>query len=143
MDWSSGFPFSVSSGRQTLWPLVTTRALFNGDPTKVGQVREGGSSVTYFSEAEKALFSTPAPGQHGAGRNIFTGPGFFQTDFGLHKNFTLTERVRLEFRAEMFNVFNNANFNPPAVNTSAATFGVISTVRVPPRIMQMAAKLYF
>jgi hypothetical protein len=143
IDWSSGYPFSVSSGRTTLWPGVTTNALFNGDPTKVGKVVKGGNAVTYISDEDKAKFSVPAPGQFGAGRNIFTGPGFFQTDFGLHKVFPIRERVRLELRGEFFNLFNTPNFNPPNATSTAGAFGVISTLRVPPRIVQLAGKIYF
>ena len=142
-DWSSGYPFTVSSGRTTLWPGITTRALFNGDPTKVGKLVKGGNTVTFIDDADKAKFSVPAPGQAGAGRNIFTGPGFFQTDFGLHKTFQVRERVRLELRGEFFNVFNTPNFNPPNATSTAGAFGVISTLRVPPRIVQLAGKVYF
>ncbi len=143
IDWSSGFPFGVSSGRTTLWPGVTTRAIFSGDPTSVGQLVKTGSAVTYIADADKAKFTVPDPGEFGSGRNIFTGPGFFQADFGLHKNFTLTERIRLEMRGEAFNVFNNANFSQPNATSTAGAFGVISTLRVPPRILQLAAKIYF
>ncbi|MBI3698786.1 MAG: TonB-dependent receptor [Acidobacteria bacterium] len=143
IDWSSGYPFSVSSGRTTLWPGVTTTAIFNGDPTQVGKLVKGGNSVTYFTTEEKSRFSAPAPGQFGAGRNIFTGPGFFQTDLGLHKSIPVRESIRVELRGEAFNVFNTPNFNPPNVTSTSASFGVISTLRVPPRIIQVAAKLYF
>ncbi len=143
VDWSSGFPYTVGTARGTQWPGIATRALYNGDPTAAGTLAKGGSTVTWFTEQEKAQFSMPAPGQHGGGRNIFTGPGFFQTDFSLHKTIPVTERVRVELRAEVFNLFNNANFNGPNATSTSASFGVISSLRVPPRIMQMAAKIYF
>ena len=143
IDWSSGYPFDVSSGRGTLWPGITTRAIFTGDPTQVGKLVKGPNSVTYLNPEEKAAFLVPGPGEHGSGRNIFTGPGFFQTDFALHKIIPVTERIRVELRGEAFNLFNNANFNPPNATSTAASFGVISSVRVPPRIVQLAAKLYF
>ncbi|MEK7407680.1 MAG: TonB-dependent receptor [Acidobacteriota bacterium] len=143
IDWSSGYPFSVSSGRSTLWPLVTTNAVFTGDPTKVGKLEKRGGTVTYLTEEEKTRFSVPAPGQYGAGRNIFTGPGFFQTDFALHKNIPVGERIRVDLRGEAFNVFNNQNFSQPTANSTSSSFGVISTLRVPPRILQLAAKVSF
>ena len=77
------------------------------------------------------------------GRNIFTGPGFFQTDFALHKTFAIKERVRFELRGEAFNVFNNVNFSQPTNTLTSASLGVISSVRVPPRILQIAAKISF
>ncbi|MBL8173725.1 MAG: TonB-dependent receptor [Bryobacterales bacterium] len=143
IDWSSGYPFTVSSGRTTLWPGVTARAEFQGDPTAVGKLSKEGNAVNWFTASEIAQFGVPDVMGYGAGRNIFTGPGFFQMDLGLHKNFRLTERVRFELRGEAFNVLNNQNFNPPNVTSTAASFGVISTLRVPPRIMQIAAKIVF
>jgi hypothetical protein len=143
VDWSSGYPYSVASGYQTIFPLVGSRAVFNGDPTAVGSLVKGGSAVTWLSDADKAKFSNPAVGAYGAGRNLFTGPGFFQTDMALHKAISITERFKLELRGEAFNVFNNVNFGQPNATASAAAFGVISATRVPPRILQVAAKLSF
>jgi outer membrane receptor protein involved in Fe transport len=48
------------------------------------------------------------------GRNSLIGPGTAQMDFGLTKNNALSERVRLQFRAEAFNLLNRANFASPA-----------------------------
>ena len=58
-------------------------------------------------------FCIPAPGQNGAGRNIFTAPSYWNVDFGFIKTFQLTERVKLQFRTEMFNAFNHTNFDNP------------------------------
>jgi hypothetical protein len=55
----------------------------------------------------------------------------------------LGEASNLEFRAEFFNAFNTAQFSSPGTNVSAATFGVISSTSVSPRIVQMALKLNF
>ena len=145
IDWSSGYPGTVTTGRFTIFPNVnvSTSAGFNGDPTKIGRVIKGGSSVTYLTDGEKAQFYMPQVGEYGAGRNIFTGPGFFQTDFALHKMFPFTERIKLEIRGEAFNVFNNVNFSQPNATSTSASFGVISSTRVPPRILQVAAKISF
>jgi hypothetical protein len=143
IDWSSGYPFSVSSGVGTLYPNVTMNAAFTGDPTAIGSLVKGASSVTYLSATEKAQFSRPGVGEFGAGRNIYTGPGFFQTDFALHKAFAIKERFKAELRGEAFNVFNNVNFSQPNATQTSASFGVISSVRVPPRILQIAAKVSF
>jgi hypothetical protein len=143
IDWSSGYPFSVSSGRFTLYPDVATNGNFSGNPTAIGGTVKGGSAVTYLSTTEKAQFSYPGLGDFGSGRNIFTGPGFFQMDFALHKTFPIKERIRFELRGEAFNVFNNVNFSQPNATLNSASFGVISSVRVPPRILQVAAKVSF
>jgi hypothetical protein len=71
-----------------------------------------------------AAFSIPAPGQFGnLGRWALHGPGLVQWDFTLQKQFSVTERVNLEFRSEFYNIFNRANFaNPPArLNNSLGT----------------------
>jgi carboxypeptidase family protein/TonB-dependent receptor-like protein len=58
-------------------------------------------------------FCIPAPGQNGAGRNIFTAPGYWNVDFGFIKTFAITEQVKIQFRTEMFNAFNHTNFDNP------------------------------
>jgi hypothetical protein len=61
-----------------------------------------------------SLFVSNAVGTFGnSGRNILLGPHSFNTDLGVIKNTNLTDRVKLQFRAEFFNVFNNVNFNSP------------------------------
>jgi hypothetical protein len=62
-----------------------------------------------------AAFSNPGDGVFGnAGRNILRGPGFAQVDFSVFKNTRLTETSSLQFRAEIFNLFNHANFADPS-----------------------------
>lgn len=63
-----------------------------------------------------AAFTIPRPGEFGnLGRWALHGPGLTQTDLTLQKRFALAERVSLEFRSEVYNLFNRANFaNPPA-----------------------------
>jgi len=63
-----------------------------------------------------AAFTIPRPGEFGnLGRWALHGPGLSQFDLTLHKRFAVTERVSIEFRSEIYNLFNRANFaNPPA-----------------------------
>ena len=72
-----------------------------------------------------AAFSIPAPGTYGnLLRNALKGPTFHQFDLTFQKKFMLTERVNMEFRSEIYNLFNKANFsNPPATlpNTLTST----------------------
>jgi len=84
------------------------------------------------------------------GRNAFTGPRFFNTDFSIIKNTKITERFNLQFRADFFDIFNQANFGNPGLNTqSPANFGVITATRFPTgdsgssRQLQFALKLMF
>jgi hypothetical protein len=61
----------------------------------------------------------------------------------LFKNTQLTERLRLQFRAEAFNVFNRVQFGNPAPNITLATFGQITTQANLPRDLQLALQLLF
>ena len=75
-------------------------------------------------------------------RNIMRGPGFANFDLGLMKNFAVTERTSLQFRAEAFNVLNRPNFGIPVANLNASNFGAITSASSP-RIIQFALKLSF
>jgi hypothetical protein len=74
------------------------------------------------------------------------GPGFQRWDVSVFKNFAISERIRLQFRAESFNVFNHTNFQGVAATlgttTGASAFGRITSTR-DPRIIQLGLKLYF
>lgn len=58
-------------------------------------------------------FCIPPPGQNGAGRNIFTAPGYWNLDLGLIKQFPINEKWKLQFRMELFNALNHPNFDNP------------------------------
>ncbi|MGB8509584.1 MAG: hypothetical protein WCD76_14450, partial [Pyrinomonadaceae bacterium] len=71
-----------------------------------------------------AAFATPAPGTFGnLPRNALRGPGFTQFDFVMNRRFPVTERMNVELRTEVFNIFNHTNFaNPSAtLNNSLGT----------------------
>jgi hypothetical protein len=82
-----------------------------------------------------AAFAVPAPGTFGdAGRNIALGPALYQLDMGLAKQVAVTERLALQFRWEVFNIFNRAQYGQPSGDvTVPAQFGVItSTINTTP-----------
>lgn len=89
-------------------------------------------------------FNVDVPdGRHGnAGRNTILGPAFKNLDFGLHKDFLIREQIRLQFRGEFFNIFNQTNFAPPDTNYNDDTVGQILSTRGP-REIQLALKLIF
>jgi hypothetical protein len=90
-----------------------------------------------------AAFGPQALGTEGdSPRRWFHGPGLNNWDFALLKNTALTERVNLEFRAELFNVFNHTQFNTPLGLTGSASFGEV-TSDTGPRIGQLSLKLSF
>jgi len=68
-----------------------------------------------------AAFSIPLPGQFGdVARNALRGPSFNQFDLVLNKRFALTESINIEFRTEIFNIFNNTNFAVPSTTLNNA-----------------------
>jgi outer membrane receptor protein involved in Fe transport len=75
-----------------------------------------------------------------AGRGLISGPAFSNTDFSVLKNFQIRERMRLQFRSEMFNVFNQVNFYNPDTTETDGTFGQILGAS-PGRVIQFALKL--
>ena len=88
-----------------------------------------------------AAFQINQPGTYGtSGRNSLYGPGSFNTDLGLFKNFVIREGMRLQFRSEFFNVFNNVNLGNPNNSMLSPTIGSISSAG-PPRIIQFGLKL--
>jgi hypothetical protein len=90
-----------------------------------------------------AAFAFPPQGTFGnAGRNILDGPGFQNVNASLMKNTSLTERLNLQFRAEIFNLLNHPNFNLPDNFLGSPTFGRISSAR-DPRHIQFGLKLLF
>jgi Carboxypeptidase regulatory-like domain len=100
-----------------------------------------------------SAFSAPQPFTFGnAGRNILRGPGLASTDLSLLRRFRLGEGKGLEFRAEMFNMFNRANFDIPQRDLASASFGQIFNTVQPvaglasggpgePRELQLALRL--
>lgn len=105
----------------------------------------------------KAAFAAPAPGDFGsAGRNALTGFGAWQLDLAVRREFPLRERLKLQFRAESFNVLNHPNFgyvdrffNDYTFGQARATLsqslgGLSSLYQMGgPRSMQFALKLVF
>jgi len=71
------------------------------------------------------------------------GPDFVNTDFSVIKRFTLKENVGLDFRAEMFNLFNHAQFAMPIADISVPGFGQVNNTVNNPRLVQFALKLNF
>jgi hypothetical protein len=86
------------------------------------------------------------------------GPGFHRLDFSVFKVIPIKERLQLQFRAEIFNIFNHPNFNAPnfggngvvaisnSGNYNSSTFGEIGSTRddpYDPRQIQFALKLVF
>jgi hypothetical protein len=90
-----------------------------------------------------SIFPQPAIGTEGnEQRGRYWGPGFAGADMALLKNIPVTERVRVQFRAEGFNIFNRPNLNGLDSNLADGTFGKV-TGQYNPRYFQFGAKIDF
>jgi len=78
-----------------------------------------------------------------AGRNILRGPRQRNVDLALTKYIPISDRLRAQFRGELFNAFNLVNFANPSGAITSSGFGVIKSTTGSPRVMQFALKLMF
>jgi len=121
----SGEPFSVRSGvRTSNFSHESRAALAGGLPEVKLQEIPNVFGPVVFKDASG--FTLPAPGSNGAGRNIFEAPGYWNLDLGIQKIFRVTEGIRVQFRAEMFNALNHPNFDNPR-DASAGSPSILST----------------
>jgi hypothetical protein len=155
----SGLPFSVYSSAafnpvqdpdNNVIGLQPGSGDFNADgynydlpnAPAAGAVHTGSRSDFLKGFASASDFPTPALGQEGnVGRNTFTGPGLanLNTEFAKVVNW---ERYSLEFRADVFNLFNRVNLTQPDGDLSSSLFGR-STSQNLPRSWQFGLRLDF
>jgi len=127
----------------------------NQRPDLVGTPHENCGSGHLTNCIDPSAFALPAQFTFGsAGRNILYGPGLVNFDFSLFKDFPIKERLKLQFRAEMFNIFNHPNFaNPNATCStfdpltglcvSTGSFGRVTQTTTDNRDIQFGLKLVF
>ncbi len=143
----SGTPFTVFDSNdvaaQGSAPEIT--GFSSQRPDVAGNPNNGPHSVGAWLNASafQRLDPTLDAGQFGtAGRNIATGPGYMDWDFGVLKDIRVAESKSLQFRAEMFNILNHPNFRLPDSDISSPTFNQILSAR-DPRQVQFALKFLF
>ena len=154
----SGLPFTVIDGNVSI-PNYTP---LNPPAQVLGPAQQscvnGLSNCLAFNQFASATSAFP-----NQVRNGFRGPGFFDSDFTINKNFKLTERMAFGIGANFYNIFNHPNFTNPDNNfadgdpASGGTFGKVLTTTAPPtgpygafapglpsgRIIQFQGKLVF
>ena len=138
----TGFPFNVispvdsantSSGGTARPDLISKPSSNCGDAHLTGCI----------SPAAFALVPTGVYRYGNAGRNLLFGPGLFDMDYSLFRNIPIKERLRLQFRAEFFNVFNHPNFGNPSTTFNTSSFGSITGTTTDNRDIQFGLKLSF
>jgi hypothetical protein len=151
-------------------------ALFTGQPLDLGLHTDANGLLSYYGNpaafTQPCVLGTggvPEPGTPAGctpltgaaalgGITQFPGPGFHRLDLSFFKGLKFSERFRLQFRAEFFNIFNHPNFNAPnfggngvvaisnSGNYNSSTFGEIGSTRdapYDPRQIQFALKLFY
>ncbi|HSB18340.1 MAG TPA: TonB-dependent receptor [Bryobacteraceae bacterium] len=144
----SGTPLTVTnrdSGRNLGGSAQeTARALFSNVAADQPLVNSGSTKDNLKNYINKAAWSKAAVGTVGnSGRGMFRGPGQWNLDFSMFKDIPLTERFKLHFRSEFFNLLNHANFGDPTTNLDSSSFGQISSTAVNARLVQFALRLNF
>jgi hypothetical protein len=150
--WQVGGITSVSTGNW--FTILDANGVANSDgqqrPDLIGNPRSAPCVPNTFFNT--CAFADPASGSFGdVSRNSVQGPGYQIWDFSLFKNFSISERAKLEFRAEFFNVFNHPNLqfakSGPQNSINTTTFGTpefgFLTAARDPRQIQLALKLSF
>jgi hypothetical protein len=175
INWSSTFqggqPISIGCPSSTAASLGCG-ALYTGQPLDLGLHNDSNGLLSWFGNSgafnQPCVLGSNPPAPIGCvpltgaaalgGVTQVPGPGFNRLDFSIFKDIPLSERFRLQFRAEIFNIFNHPNFNAPnfggngvvaisgSGNFNSSTFGEIGSTRdapYDPRQIQFALKLYF
>ncbi len=144
---SSATPFTVYDSAnvslQGSHPEVT--GFYSSRPDVVADPDNGPHTVEQWvsRSAFRRLDPATEAGQFGdAGRNIARGDGIGNLDLSLMKNFAINERMRLQFRAECFNLTNHPNFGLPVNDLASPSFGRILEAG-PARLIQFGLKLIF
>jgi hypothetical protein len=125
----SGLPFTVASAgtsvnspgnSQTAEQVLPNVAIEGGHGI-------GANGASYFNPAAFAPVTTVSFGN--SGRDILRGPGVFNVNASLFRNFRLTEKFQLQFRAEAFNLTNTPQFGQPGATVTSATFNSDGSVK--------------
>jgi hypothetical protein len=159
--WSSGLPFSVSNGfdfptnfqlsgnAELVGPRPSTGLSSfgaTGDPNAfVNGPAAGSSDFNPPANGGTPSFRLAMPGESGQ-RNNFRGQGYFGSDAGVNKNFSLTERYALRLSAYAFNWTNSVRFDPAFVNANlqnVAVFGQYTNTLTQSRRLEFAARFSF
>jgi Carboxypeptidase regulatory-like domain/TonB dependent receptor len=179
VNWSAAFqggqPITITCPTNTT-SATACGALFTGQPLKLGLHTDANGVLSFYGNP--AAFTQPcALGPNSVpitgspagcvpltglaalgGMTQVEGPGFHRVDISLFKDIPISERFRLQFRAEFFNIANHPNFNAPnfggngvvaisgSGNYNNSTFGEIGSTRdapYDPRQIQFALKLYY
>ncbi|MDX2181473.1 MAG: carboxypeptidase regulatory-like domain-containing protein [Bryobacteraceae bacterium] len=139
--WQTGLPFTPQ-----LQAPVANAGGSRPDRIKDGSIKAPTRAAWFDPSLNTAnsAWRTPAQFTYGnGGRNILYGPGRVNLDFSIFKNFAITERFKLEYRSEFFNLTNTPQFGLPNSSIGSPAAGTITGLSGPNRQIQMALRLAF
>jgi len=143
---NSSTPFTVydSANVSLQAPHPGVSGMFGDRPNVAGNPNSGAPhkvSQWVSPSAFQRLDPVANAGQFGSeGRNSVDGPAYGSLDASLDKTFALSEKAKIQFRAEAFNVTNHTNLIPPVFDMNSPAFGQITEAQAP-RVLQFALKL--
>ena len=119
----TGRPFTVYSGRLTVGNIIQTPANCTGCTPNMGRVVLESGTNTFFTLAQRNMFSVPTPGTIGnTGRNFFRNAPYFQTDLSLSKKFKFGEKWAFDLRVDAKNLTNTVDFDISSNNANMTMF---------------------
>jgi hypothetical protein len=141
-DWQFGGIVTLSTGRP--FTVFLNTGVNNGAPSWPDRIGDGRlDKPTADLWFDPAAFKAPAPNHYGtSGRGVLYAPGTQTVDVTLSRTFPIS-RLRVQFRADAFNLFNTPQFGFPNQNIGSPTVGRITTTLGDNRSMQFALKLDF
>lgn len=157
----TGFPVTLDAGaRRGISPLTViggggqvrpnvSGALSTFDPRPAGSAGApfgltSGLVTNYSAYAQSLGLSQPLLGNFGNfGRNMLRLNGERNFDWNVYKNFSVSESVKFQIRAEFYNIFNNTSFQEVSRVITAPDFGQYTAVGQNARIIQLGARFVF
>lgn len=132
-DTGAGATFLNAPGNTQTANIIGPLRILNGKPAS--SCPSGDTSCLYFDKSSFQQVTATTPGLldgffGNAGRNILRGPGYFNLDMSLMRNFKITERFTFQFEADCFGVTNTPHFNNPNTNISGSNFGAVTSTLV-------------
>jgi hypothetical protein len=145
-DWTVGSIITLNSGAP-FYVLAGGDVANTGGPNQRAQ-RTGqnpyASSRSAKAFLNKTAFAVPTAYTFGnEGRNDLVGPTYKNVDFNLSKTFPVEDLLKVQFRAESFNIFNKTNYSNPDSGVQDGSFGQILSAAGPGRQIQFALKILF
>jgi hypothetical protein len=147
-DWQLGGITTIQSGAPFTVVNGVDRANIGAGPAQRPDLLRNPNLPRGERDAQQwfdtSAFAQPAPFTFGnAGRNVVYAPGLTNVDVSFQRNFKAGEGRHVEFRWQVFNIFNHPNFDVPGRIAFSPNFGRIFATAEPSRQMQFGLKLVF